>query len=337
MSWSYTLLRGGDDLDAKPFEPVTSGAVVLVDSTGETGVTAATVLQLLASKNTAFGLAVQEGSTVERYNASSSTWVDDNPTLAFGPMLVREIAVVEHPDKPDLWRVEFQVTGFGPALGSDSNGDPVALGSPQISVGVVSRPRMAPAYRCDVATPADVVTNDEFTEGPWINGTDIGGKSVDINTSPVSIPIDQTVITIQTVKRTPFQDWSATWVGPDGTASTLGLEAIADDWVGGRNSAVFMGFPIGSLLMESVELQPLHHEFKTQTITLIYDQWHHANQMPLVNPQFNIPTTPNATTAMSHTTTVLWNQTFWDAWAIPASGAPFFGTAEMDYLTTVFV
>ena len=30
MSWTYTLLRGGDDLDAKPFEPVSSGAVVLV-------------------------------------------------------------------------------------------------------------------------------------------------------------------------------------------------------------------------------------------------------------------------------------------------------------------
>ena len=332
MTWTYTLLRGGDDLDAKPFEPVTSGAVALVDSTGESGVTAETVLQKLASRDATFGLAVQEGSTVERYDAATSAWVDDNPTLSFGPMLVREIAVVEHPDNQDLWRVEFQVSGFGPVMSSGNT-----IGSVQISVGVVTRPRMAPAYRCDVATPADVLSSGAFTEAPWINGNDIGGKSVDINTSPVSIPIDQTVITIQTVKRTPFQDWTAAWVGPDGSASTLGLEAIADDWVGGRNSDAFMGFPIGSLLMESVELQPLHHEFKTQTMTLIYDQWHHANQMPLVNPQFNIPTTPNATTAMSHTTTVLWNQTFWDAWEIPASGAPFFGTAEMDYLTTVFV
>ena len=331
MSWTYTLLRGGDDLDAKPFEPVSSGAVVLVGTTGETGVNAQAVLRKLASRDTTFGLAVQEGSTVERYNGAA--WVDDNPTLSFGPMLVREIAVVEHPDKPDMWRVEFQVTGFGPVVAGDGS----AIGSVQISVGIVTRPRMAPAYRCDVTTPADVVASNEFTEAPWINGVDIAGKSVDINTSPVSIPIDQTVITIQTVKRTPFQDWSAAWVGPDGNASTLGLEAIADDWVGGRNSAEFMGFPIGSLLMESVELQPLHHEFKTQTMTLIYDQWHHANQMPLVNPQFNIPTTPNSTTAMSHTTTVLWNQTFWDAWVIPASGAPFFGTAEMAYLTTVFV
>jgi hypothetical protein len=252
-------------------------------------------------------------------------------------MLVREIAVVEHPDKSDLWRVEFQVTGFGPALGSDSNGDPVALGSPQISVGVVSRPRMAPAYRCDVATPADVITNDEFTETPWINGIDIGGKSVDINTSPVSIPIDQTVITIQWVTRWPFQNWAAEWVGADGSALTIDLETLAENYVGGRNLTAWMGFPVGSLLMESVEFQPLHHEFKTATMTLIFDQWHHANQMPLVNPQFNIPTTPNLTTTMSHTTTVLWNQTYWSGWEINADGSPFFGDAEMDYLTTVFV
>lgn len=240
MTWTYTLLRGGDDLDAKPFEPVTSGAVALVDSTGESGVTAETVLQKLASRDATFGLAVQEGSTVERYDAATSAWVDDNPTLSFGPMLVREIAVVEHPDNQDLWRVEFQVSGFGPVMSGSAT-----IGSVQISVGVVSRPRMAPAYRCDVATPADVIANGEFTEAPWINGTDIGGKSVDINTSPVSIPIDQTVITIQTVKRTPFQDWTATWVGPDGNPSTLALEAIADDWVGGRNSAAFMGFRSG--------------------------------------------------------------------------------------------
>jgi len=330
MSWTYTLLRGGDDLDAKPFEPVSSGAVVLVDTTGETKVTAQTVLRKLAARDTAFGLAVQEGSTVERYNGT--TWVDDNPTLSFGPMLVREIAVVEHPDKPDLWRVEFQVTGFGPVVAGGGS----AIGSVQISVGIVTRPRMAPAYRCDVATPADVVASGAFTEAPWINGVDIAGKSVDINTSPVSIPIDQTVITIQTVKRFPFQDWDANWVGANGAAATIQLEQVADDFVGGRNSEAFMGFPIGSLLMESVEIQPLHHEFKTQTVTLIFDQWHHANQMPLVNAQFNIPTTPNATTAMSHTTTVLWNQTFWDAFLIPASGGILFGSAEMNYLTTVY-
>jgi hypothetical protein len=197
---------------------------------------------------------------------------------------------------------------------------------------------MAPAYRCDVVTPADTIdSSGGFTETNWIDGVDIGGKSVDINTSPVSIPIDQTVITIQTIRRTPFQDWNATWVGPDGTADTIDLENFAENFVGGRNTTAFLGFPIGSLLFESIEFQPLHHEFKTQTVTLIFDQWHHANQMPLVNAQFNIPTTPNATTTMSHTTVVLWNQTFWDGWTIAASGSGIFGAAEMDYLTTVYV
>jgi hypothetical protein len=57
--------------------------------------------------------------------------------------------------------------------------------------------------------------------------------------------------------------------------------------------------------------------------------------MPLVNPQFNIPTTPDGVTTMSHTTKVLWNQTYLDAWKLESVN-PFFGAAEWDYLTDVF-
>ena len=335
MTWSATILRGGDDLDVKPFEPVTSNGTILVDSTGETGVTSQIVLRKLASKDAAVGVALMEGAVVQIY--SGTAWVDDTPSLAFGPMLVREIACVEHPDQPDLWKVDFMASSFGPlVIPAVGEGAPTTIGSPQISVGVVSRPRMAAAYRADVSPPADIIAADAFTEAPWRDGTDIQGKKVDINTSPVSIPIDQTIITITWVLRWPFQDWAGAWVGPAGTPAPIELVSIAEDWVGGRNTTEFMGFPIGSLLMESVEFQPLHHEFKTAVMTLIYDEWHHAQQMPLVNPQFNIPTTPDATTAMSHTTTVLWNQTFWSPWAL-ASANPFFGAAEWDYLTTVFV
>ena len=330
MTWSAHLLRGNDDLDAKPFEPVTSGGVVLVDTTGESGVTSQTVLRKLASLDTTLGIGIMEGAVLREWNGSA--WVDDPVSLSFGPMLVREISCVEHPDDPNMWRVEFTASGFGPVQNADGS----TIGSPQISVGVVSRPRMTPAYRADVTPPDDVISGDAFTTAPWVTGTDIAGKAVDINTSPVSIPIDQTVITITWIGRWPFQDWSGNWVGADGSAYTIGLDAIADNYVGGRNTVAFMGFPIGSLLMESVEFQPLHHEFKTAVMTLIYDEWHHAQQMPLVNPQFNIPTTPNATTAMSHTTTVLWNQTFWSPWKLESVN-PFFNAGEWDYLTTVFV
>tara|TARA_R110000787_G_scaffold47660_5_gene115313 strand:+ start:835 stop:1836 length:1002 start_codon:yes stop_codon:yes gene_type:complete len=330
MTWSATILRGGDDLDVKPFEPVTSAGTILVDSTGETGVTSQTVLRKLASIDNALGVAIQEGSVVQVYNGSA--WYDDTPSLAFGPMLVREIACVEHPEQPDLWKVDYMASSFGPILTAES----ATIGSPQISVGVVSRPRMAAAYRADVIPPADVIATDAFTTAPWQTGNDIAGKKVDINTSPVSIPIDQTIITITWVLRWPFQNWASAWVGPDGNALTISLDQIAEDYVGGRNTTAFMGFPIGSLLMESVEFQPLHHEFKTAVMTLIYDEWHHAQQMPLVNPQFSIPTTPDPTTAMSHTTTVLWNQTFWAPWKLETTN-PFFGAAEWDYLTTVFV
>ena len=128
MTWSATILRGTDDLDVKPFEPVTSNGTILVDSTGETGVTSQTVLRILATVDTALGVAIQEGSVVQVYNGSA--WVDDTPSLAFGPMLVREISCVEHPDQPDLWKVDFMASGFGPILTAAG----ATIGSPQISV-----------------------------------------------------------------------------------------------------------------------------------------------------------------------------------------------------------
>jgi hypothetical protein len=329
MTWSATILRGNDDLDVKPFEPVTSSGMVLVDDGGEADVTSQIVLRKLASLDTDLGIGIMEGAVVQLWNGSA--WVYDTPSLAFGEMLVREISCVEHPDSANKWKVEYMSSGFGPVL--TSGGD--TIGSPQISVGVVSRPRMAAAYRAKVTPPADVIVADAFTTTPWRDGTDIAGEKVDINTSPVSIPIDQTLITITWVLRWPFQDWDGLWVDSTGAAAEIGLAAIAEDWVGGRNTVAFMGFGIGSLLMESVEVQPLHHEFKTATMTLIWDEWHHAQQMPLVNPQFNIPTTPDAVTTMSHTTTVLWNQTFLDAWKLESVN-PFFGAAEWDYLTDVF-
>ena len=296
MTWSATILRGGDDLDVKPFEPVTSTGTILVDTTDETGVTSQTVIRRLAAQDDDLRVAIMEGAVVRTKPPLSASWIDDTPSLFMGPLLVREISCVEHPDQPDLWKVDFMASSFGPL--SDANG--FNIGSPQISVGVVSRPRMAAAYRADVTPPVDVIAADAFTTTPWVTGTD------------------------------------GVWVGADGNARTVSLDQIAEDYVGGRNTTAFMGFPIGSLLMESVEFQPLHHEFKTAVMTLIYDEWHHAQQMPLVNPQFNIPTTPDATTAMSHTTTVLWNQTFWSAWKLEASNI-FFNAAEWDYLDTVFV
>ena len=334
MTWSATILRGNDDLDVKPFEPVTSNGMVLVDTTGETGITSQIVLRKLASLDTGLGIGIMEGAVVQLWDGAA--WVYDTPLLAFGEMLVREISCVEHPDRANTWKVEYMSSGFGPLLvPAAGEAEAYTIGSPQISVGVVSRPRMAAAYRAKVTPPVDVIASDAFTTAPWRDGTDIQGEKVDINTSPVSIPIDQTLITITWVLRWPFQDWDGVWVDSTGTAATIGLAAIAEDWVGGRNTVAFMGFGIGSLLMESVEVQPLHHEFKTATMTLIWDEWHHAQQMPLVNPQFNIPTTPDNVTNMSHTTKVLWNQTFLDAWKLESAN-PFFGAAEWDYLTDVF-
>tara|TARA_R110002096_G_scaffold201541_1_gene386123 strand:+ start:746 stop:1738 length:993 start_codon:yes stop_codon:yes gene_type:complete len=330
MSWTYQLLRGSEDLNVKEFEPVTTSGVLLVDTTGETGIDSTAVIAKLAASDPAFGIRMKQGAETATYVGLA--WVSATPDLAWGAMLVREISVVAHPDKNDIWRVTFTASGFGPVLLADES----RAGSPQVSVGVVSRPRMSAAYRAAVEPPADVISADAFTTAPWQTGSDIAGTKIDINTSPVSIAIDQTIVTISWVVRWPYQDWSGAWVGAGGTATTIDLETLAANYVGGRNTLAFMGFGVGSLLMNAVDFQPLHHEFKLATMSLVYDEWHHALQMPLVNQQFGIPTTADLTTSMSHSTTVLWNQTYWQAWKIDAA-APFFNAAQYAYLTSVFV
>ena len=330
MSWTWQLLRGSEDLYVKEFEPVTTKGVLLVDTTGETGIDSTAVIAKLAASNTTFGIRMMQGAETATYIGGS--WVSATPDLAWGAMLVREISVVAHPDKNNIWRVTYTASGFGPVLLADES----RAGSPQVSVGVVSRPRMAAAYRANVTPPVDVIASDAFTETAWQTGDDITGTKVDINTSPVSIAIDQTIVTISWVVRWPYQDWAGDWVDAAGSVSTIPLKTLAANYVGGRNTTVFMGFGIGSLLMESVDFQPLHHEFKLATMSLVSDEWHHALQMPLVNQQFGIPTSADLTTSMGHATTVLWNQTYWQAWKIDAA-APFFNAAQYAYLTTVFV
>jgi hypothetical protein len=70
MTWSATILRGNDDLDVKPFEPVTSNGMVLVDDGGEADVTSQIVLRKLASLDTDLGIGIMEGAVVKLWNGS---------------------------------------------------------------------------------------------------------------------------------------------------------------------------------------------------------------------------------------------------------------------------
>ena len=336
MTWSYHLRRGGDDLEVRPFEPVTSSGTLIIETVGETGyIDSLTVQQKLAEGDTVFGIRVQEGREVQTYDTGSTTWFSDTPQTTFGPLLVRELNITEHTDRPDTWRVDFVATGMGPMLDTSN----AVIGSPNIAVSTVSRPRNVSAWREGATVPTDTVTSGAFDKTVWRTGTDIGGDAIDINTTPVSIAIDQTVVQIQKIMRWPFESWGNQWVtGSTGSESlgSIDLDAL-EEFVGARNTEEFMQFPVGSLYWQSVEFQPHHHEFRLVTLTFVYDPWKHAQQVPLVLEQFATPTDTDPTTGMSQAKTVLWNQVYFDPFTLNSSNyTTWFSDAEWDYLDDVF-
>ena len=331
MTWSHYVKRGADDLAVRPFEPCSTAAEIVIDTCGETGVTLADVFTKLAASDANFGIRVQQGRAAQIHNGTA--WVNLDPVLDTGPMLVREMVITEHPNRPNLWTVNYTATGFGPMLSTAT--DPVPLGEPNISVQTASRPRTANAYRVDdpagtnaLTVPADVVDSNQdppvFQESQWKTGSDIGGLKVDVNTSPLGVPIDQTVITITWVARQPYLEWN-------GSYNTRNNLTAADAFVGGRNSCVFLQYPVGSLLCDSIDVQPLHHEYKLVTFVCVYDEWHHAQQVPLTAAQFYTPTFIDPTTGMSQALTVFWQQTFFDTWCLDSSSG-ILSSSELAFL-----
>jgi hypothetical protein len=125
------------------------------------------------------------------------------------------------------------------------------------------------------------------------------------------------------VARFPFLQWDGTYAN-----APRNLTA-ANAFVGGRNSCEFLQFPVGTLLCETIDIQPLHHEFKLVTFVVVFDAWKHAQQVPLTLAQFHTPTYLDPTTGMSQAYTVLWQQPYTDTWCLDGSTLT---QRELDYL-----
>ena len=310
MTWSAHVLRTADDVSSTQGDICTSGGTIMVDTCGESDVTAIGVVQKLSQSDTALGVRLAEGKPFQVY--SGSTWVNSDPTLHQGPMLCRALACKEHEDRPGLFQVDYETSGVGPYMSADST--PVMLGTPYFQVSTVSRPRMAAAYRSGCTIPSDdtIITSSTphvfNVDTDWHDGQDIGGNPIDLNTAPMTIPIDQTVISFSYPIRYPYKDWEG-WYGCRNLT-------VMNDAIGGRNAEPFLQFPKGSLMLESIDVQPMHHEFRMVTITLVYDQWHHAQQVPKVVAQFAAPTETDTTTLQSHAKYVFWQQSHPDLWYV---------------------
>jgi hypothetical protein len=103
---------------------------------------------------------------------------------------------------------------------------------------------------------------------------DIGGTAVDTNGKPKVYDVPQQLVTIET-------QYDRTL--PQGSPAAEPLWSVYTSYVGNRNSAVFLGFPIGTLLYQGFQTAPEDNYYR-MSHTFLYDAWYHLEQIPAPNP-----------------------------------------------------
>jgi hypothetical protein len=106
------------------------------------------------------------------------------------------------------------------------------------------------------------------------SGADIGGLKVDTNGKPKVYDVPQQLVTIETQ-----YDRTLTAASP----AAEPLWSLYTSYVGNRNSAVFLGFPVGTLLYQGFQTAPEDNYYR-MSHTFLYDAWYHLDQIPAPNP-----------------------------------------------------
>lgn len=290
MSAYMEHIRGGDDIIyGGLFEPTTSASTLILweclEEEGDTiqFETAKDVMDALANNDLRFRAAT--GLPFQEYDGSA--WEYVTAPTEFGPMLVRSMTVQEHNQKPNAWVIDIQES----SMGSMTDADGSAQGSPAISVNVSSRTRNVDAWRTGAMTmPADALDPDEEFYFDYTvyqacdSSQNIGGTELDINGVPVKTNVEQNVITVEWIVRSPYRLWDGSYKQDEECAVYLNALALGNA-VGARNAEPLWYFPLGALRCTDVAIQPLHHEFKRVVWTLVADEWFHADQRPWTGKQ----------------------------------------------------
>tara|TARA_R110000868_G_scaffold162715_2_gene394165 strand:+ start:1598 stop:2497 length:900 start_codon:yes stop_codon:yes gene_type:complete len=103
---------------------------------------------------------------------------------------------------------------------------------------------------------------------------DIGGLKVDTNGKPKVYDVPQQLVTIET-------QYDRTL--PQALPAAEPLWSTYTGYVGNRNSAEFLGFPIGTLLYQGFQTAPEENYYR-MSHTFLYDAWMHLDQIPAPNP-----------------------------------------------------
>lgn len=343
MSWKSHLLCNDDDLELSRTGACVTNGVAIVEWTGTGTKTPADVANALASQDSTYlKLRIKNGRSVDAYVGSA--WVDTNPTMVGGgsnkndgTFKARDITIERVDDGGQIFRVEYTCSAYGPI----ADGTDFPLTDPPIQLTTTARTRNVPIFRTGAHVPADFLPTDSlatdsttlFDVTNWKTGDDISDASNITNRVPFMVDIDkqglpgkinQTVLDISFV--VPFLNYAWT-TSPSNNRDDVsdggpfGLPGLTEYWVGTRNSEAFLGFPIGSLMVEAISIQPLdEYDYRRITITVIYDEWHHAFQSPLTIEGICPGWEDEVGTGQNHALTVLWHQPYLKA-APLASGS----------------
>ncbi len=347
-------LRGGDDINyVGPFEPTMSRSTLILwecpqepivdDEGNETSWvpmynSAASVVTALAGGNLRFRAAI--GLTFDEWGG---TWTSVTPGTEYGPMLVRSLSVEEHPNKPFTWVIKVEESSMGNLTDNgaiDGNGQ----GDVAMSVNVSARTRQMNAWRIGASLlPKDMLAYPYFLFDPYQmcdpDVQDMGGDSIDYKGQPQQIPIEQNVITVEFIARSPYRLWNGEYK-QNGEVNYYENARALGNAVGTRNAEALFGYRQGYLLLADVALQPLHHEFKRVVLTFVADVYKHCEQRPWATEDGVVATREfcgsDATLVNLQATAVWWTQPFLQAFTMGENPDAYFPTGGWDKLWAKF-
>jgi hypothetical protein len=142
----------------------------------------------------------------------------------------------------------------------------------------------------------------------WPTGVvDIGGTKVDTNGNPRTAMVPQQAIQIELLRdRTPASTVSAY------TADDPPWGTVLTDYISKRNSAVFLGWEVGSVLCTGITATLDSEVWRIQA-SFLFDRWYHLEQVPIPNITGQPALYLGATVAgqqINQTTKVGWYQQF---------------------------
>ncbi len=174
-------------------------------------------------------------------------------------MVIREVSIEPVRERQNAWIVTHRA--------STRNGTMLDNGGSYCTCTRATVVRSTAMYRSAPTFP----TNGSVV---FSAAVDIAGDKVDTNGKPKVYDVPQQLVTIET-------QYDRTL--PQGTPAAEPDWATYTSYVGNRNSAAFLGFPIGTLLYQGFQTAPEDNYYR-MSHTFLYDAWFHLEQIPAPNP-----------------------------------------------------